>query len=296
MKKIILGLSFLGLFNFTQAQSVGINTATPHVSAILEVIPSGTYKSWTVPTIFLSTETTKTGIVGGNPAESLLVYNSNPNLPAGKGLYYWSTTDQKWLFIVSQHSIDLFRNLTRYYTIDTQYETVLSNTATGSELFALDSGTTGWTMIKDTGGATLEIPITVDQPTNFLDINLSGTWITSSSANSTSVNRGVDIVYGVFVNDKLKYIKSDSFLALNPCTINNFYVNANIPNVSTTSDKITFGVKLRRIQGAANSTTTFPSGTTIKIGGVSTGATQGCKNANAFENTTKATVYVNQKL
>lgn len=284
-----------GFFTLISAQSVGINTSTPQSSALLEVLPNGTHKSWTVPIIFLANDTAKTGIVGANPAESLLVYNSNPALPAGKGLYYWSNGDQKWYFLVGQHSIDLFRYLTRYYTKDTQYSTGVSTTSTGVGLLTLDSGTTGWTMINESAGNPISIPITVDQSVNFLDINLSGTWLAFSSSNSTNIDRGMEVVYGIFVDGKLKYTKSDSLLALNPCNINSFYVNANIPNVPLTSTNVTFGIRLRRVQGTGGSTT-FPTGSTLQIGGVSSGATQGCKNANAFENTTKATIYLNQKL
>lgn len=295
MKKYVFILLIFGIYSLINAQSVGINTATPHSSALLEVVPLGTHKSWTVPTIFLTSETAKTGIVGANPAESMLIYNSNPALPAGKGLYYWSSDDQKWYFLVGQHSIDLFRNLTRYYTKDTQFSTGVSTTSTGVSLLTLDSGTTGWTMINESAGTPLSIPITVDQPSNFLDINLSGTWLTFTTGNGTYVDRGMEVVYGIFVNGKLKYTKSDSLLALNPCNINSFYVNANIPNVPLTSTSVTFGIMLRRIKGTSGAST-LPSGSTLQIGGVSSGATQGCKNANAFENTTKATIYINQKL
>ena len=299
MKKILFILLISICSSWLNGQSVGINEANPHSSALLDVKAKNNHISWTLPKIALTDIFDKNVIVGANPAEALLIYNTNPNVPAGKGIYYWSANDNKWQFVVNQHSIDLFRDLTRYYTKDTEYPTTVSTTASGTTQYTLDSGTAGWTMIKDTGGVTLEVPVTIDQAVNFLDINLSGTWLTHSDSNDTNVNRGFEVAYGVFIDGLLKYVKIDSKLALNPCNINNFYVNSIIPNVATGVDrKLSFGVQLRRVQGNDNNTGSFPNNTTLKIGGASptSGATRGCKNANAFENTTKATVFVNQTL
>lgn len=298
MKKIYIIITTILMAGSALAQSVGINTATPHPSAILDVKDNGTHRSWTLPKIQLTSVTDSTVIVGANPAEALLIYNTNQNLPAGKGIYYWDATDNRWQFIVSQHTIALFRDLTRYYTKDTQASTGLDTTLPSTPPnFALDDDTTGWTMISD-----LTMPIQIDQPENYIEVNLSGTWLTHRHNNNNPVYRGIDVAYGIFVNNKLKYVKTESILALNPCNINNFYVNAVIANLAPTTaappddhHDVSFGVRLRRVN-TTGTATTFPANTTIKIGGTPSGASIGCKNANAFENTTKATIYVNQVL
>lgn len=301
MKKVYIIITTILMAGCALGQSVGINTATPHASAILDVKNNGAPQSWTLPKIHLTSVTDKSVIVGEDPANALMIYNTNGDLPAGKGIYYWDATDGRWQFIVSQHTIALFRDLTRYYTKDTEAATALSTAPSGLTNFTLNSSTAGWTMIKDTDGTNLTMPIQIEQPENYLDVNLSGTWITALGNNNDNVNRGFDVAYGIFVDGQLKYVKTESLLALNPCNINSFYVNAIIPNLSPTLNlndyhNVTFGVRLRRVQGTGNNTTNFPSGTSLKIGGAPSGASRGCKNANAFENTTKATIYVNQTL
>lgn len=296
MKNNFLFFALFMFFSASYGQSVGINTDTPHSSAILDVKTNGTHRSWTLPKIHLSTSSDKTGIVDEDPADALLIYNTNENLPAGKGIYYWDSTNGRWQFMVSQMTIELFRDLTRYYTKDSQTPTAISTTPVGATQYNIDSNTTNWTMIKDENGNTMELAITVDHPDNFLDINLSGTWLAYRNANNVSVARSYEVAYGIFVDGQLKYVKIDTLDAPNSCTLSNFYVNSIIPNISTAAEKITFGVQLRRVRGSGAGVTTFPTNTTLQIGGTATGGTTGCKNANAFENITKATVYINQTL
>lgn len=297
MKKNILTTVFAILIvGVAKCQSVGINTSTPSQSSIFDVKVNGTHKSMTFPVVSLISKTDKTVIQNSNPAESLLIYNSNENIQGGKGIYFWNNDDNQWEFMVSQANISLFRDLTRYYTAETQNSLVLSSTPTNpASGYVPNSNTANWTMIKSAGSTDLSIPINVDQAINFLEINLTGTWLVHTNSNTTSVNRSYDLGYGIFVDGQLKYVRTDTAIGVNPCNISNFYVNTIIPNISTGSHTITFGVMLRRVR-TSGTATTFPTNTTIKIGGPSTGATTGCKSINAFESSTKATVFVNQTL
>ena len=70
------------------AQAVGVGTATPNASAMLEVNSSN--KGLLVPRVSLASLTDAATIV--NPANSLLVYNTNSSISGGAGYYYNSGT------------------------------------------------------------------------------------------------------------------------------------------------------------------------------------------------------------
>jgi len=77
MKGLLLG-------SLLWAQSVGIGTSSPDASARLEV--SSTNQGVLIPRVSLTSVTDAATIP--NPATSLLVYNTNANLPWGVGYYY----------------------------------------------------------------------------------------------------------------------------------------------------------------------------------------------------------------
>ena len=78
------GMKGLLLGSLLWAQSVGIGTSTPNASARLEV--SSTNQGVLIPRVSLTSVTDAATIP--NPATSLLVYNTNANLPWGVGYYY----------------------------------------------------------------------------------------------------------------------------------------------------------------------------------------------------------------
>lgn len=75
--------AFIGL-PLGYAQSVGIGTSTPNPSARLDIVSSN--QGILVPRVSLTSVTDAVTIP--NPAPSLLVYNTNPALPAGTGYYF----------------------------------------------------------------------------------------------------------------------------------------------------------------------------------------------------------------
>lgn len=71
MRKIILLIGFLSLFDFMSAQ-VGINTTTPHASAALDVTSPSNNKGVLLPRM---TTAQKNAII--NPASGLIVYDTS---------------------------------------------------------------------------------------------------------------------------------------------------------------------------------------------------------------------------
>jgi len=89
----------IGLFMLaaipSNAQSVGIGSPAPHPSAALDIQASN--KGLLVPRVFL-TGLFDTATIA-NPAPSLLVFNTNPNLDGGQGFYGWN--GNYWTLIMS---------------------------------------------------------------------------------------------------------------------------------------------------------------------------------------------------
>jgi hypothetical protein len=91
------GMKGLLLGSLLWAQSVGIGTSTPDASARLEV--SSTNQGVLIPRVSLTSVTDAATIP--SPATSLLVYNTNANLPQGAGYYYNAGTPitPRWVSI-----------------------------------------------------------------------------------------------------------------------------------------------------------------------------------------------------
>lgn len=90
MRRLFFLPTIVFFTSIATAQNVGIGTASPQASALLEV--RSTNKGFLLPRISLSSETDVTTI--SNPFLSLLLYNTNNALPDGEGFYYWNGT--KW--------------------------------------------------------------------------------------------------------------------------------------------------------------------------------------------------------
>ncbi len=93
MKKYILSALFLfSLSSIGYAQNVGVNTATPDASSLLDL--TSTNRGLLVPRISIGNVTLPAPVAA--PATSLLVYNTNAATTGGSGagFYYWDGT--KW--------------------------------------------------------------------------------------------------------------------------------------------------------------------------------------------------------
>lgn len=84
---LLLVVSITGLSN---AQSIGIGTSVPDASAILDI--NSTTKGFLVPRVYLLSGIDNSTVP--NPAPYVLVYNINPSMKGGKGLFHNISTGQ----------------------------------------------------------------------------------------------------------------------------------------------------------------------------------------------------------
>jgi hypothetical protein len=94
-KKIYIISIFILATTNSFAQRVGIGTINPANSAQLEI--ASTSKGLLIPRVSLSSE--KDVATVPSPAISLIVYNTNNNLPDSAGYYYWGGA--KWLKLLT---------------------------------------------------------------------------------------------------------------------------------------------------------------------------------------------------
>lgn len=108
MKKIVYFLLCVTAMN----AQVGINTAAPHASSILDL--SATDKGLLIPRVFLLTVINNVSPIS-SPAYGLLVYNTNPNISggSGEGFYYWTTSG--WVKLMTKSEDKWFKHPTLGY-------------------------------------------------------------------------------------------------------------------------------------------------------------------------------------
>ncbi|MDN3693239.1 hypothetical protein QWZ06_13565 [Chryseobacterium tructae] len=91
MKKCTLLLLILFFENNLQAQ-IGINTATPNPSSVLDV--TGSNKGILIPRIALTGSSDTTTVP--SPVQSLMIYNTTAVNDVVPGYYYWSASAGRW--------------------------------------------------------------------------------------------------------------------------------------------------------------------------------------------------------
>ncbi|AOW09563.1 autotransporter outer membrane beta-barrel domain-containing protein [Flavobacterium gilvum] len=92
----------IAVFSFAKSfAQVGIQGNNPDKSAVLDL--NANNKGLLIPRISLASTSDITGIAGGNPAQSLLVYNTNGSITgtnaAGTGYYYWDVNIWKKMIV-----------------------------------------------------------------------------------------------------------------------------------------------------------------------------------------------------
>jgi hypothetical protein len=98
MKGRLLITTFLLLLSIALNAQVGINTAGPDASSILDI--SSFDKGILIPRVELQSTTDIISIA--NPANSLLVFNTVAVSDLTVGYYYWSTPLSKWIKIIDE--------------------------------------------------------------------------------------------------------------------------------------------------------------------------------------------------
>ena len=187
MKSIYFLFSTILLSVFVNAQ-VGINTANPHPSAILDI--SANDKGVGMPHVNLTGKFDTTSI--NQPQKSLIVFNSNNALVGGLGYYFW--TGFGWDFLFSDLNGFLLQNLTKNYSksnsaTNLRYSTNADFYNTTSSIG--DSFGGEWRAFTD-----LDTSIEIDRSKNDLLFTLTGMMQTNNNSGNGNI---LNAVFGIFI-------------------------------------------------------------------------------------------------
>lgn len=221
---------------------VGINNSNPHPSSTLDVYSSS--KGVSFPNVYLQSYTDVTTIP--NPAESLIVYNTNPNLRGNIGYYFWDGT--KWAYLFNDINKTNLMNSSRYYSgiSSTGYHFTKSANQFYSTADLPIGGTINneWTVIND-----LTQNIIVDRTNNEILFNISG----MVQANNTNSGNNIFSSFGFFIDDQLVSVKPISIDLLQSCTRREFSVYAVTSNLSIGNHTVKFAIRNRTTNSTQNS-------------------------------------------
>lgn len=90
MKKILIIILFLGkIYSFAQTGNVGIGTAAPDASSVLDI--TSTDKGLLIPRVSIGNVSTF-GLSGSTNTAGMIVYNTNASISGGYGVgfYFWN--------------------------------------------------------------------------------------------------------------------------------------------------------------------------------------------------------------
>ncbi|MCU7615954.1 hypothetical protein NZ698_01985 [Chryseobacterium sp. PBS4-4] len=268
---ILLGTNF-----DAQSGSVGIGTANPNSSAILDLVSSS--KGIMIPKVSLNQNNISDySFMATTPTVSLLVYNTNASFSGGTGLYYWDGT--KWAFYFNTANINLLLGITKYAS--KIYNTGVSTnnypadaTSVGSFVNGISIGSP-WVEITDP----TPFNFTIDRVTNNAVVTFTGMLqLNNSSSSSASVTYGL----GIFIDDKLISSKSASMNIDNTCAFQEFTITGIVNNLTVGNHTVKLGVMNR------SSTTS----TTMSYGQKASS----CTNISNDEARISAIVLINQPL
>lgn len=223
----ILFFTFALASIFIKAQ-VGINTNTPNPNSALHI--EGNNQGILIPKINLN-DRTSTSQFAIQPKESLMFYNTNPNISGGKAFYFWN--GNRWDFVFNDTNINMVQNLIAYETAETTstYTNSSYNTVTHSKGDNLDNT---WTELSD-----LRQTINVTRENNSLLFTVSG----MIQANNGSTDGTAQILIGVFMNDKLVAMSPIYFKMSGSCAYRSFKVISAVEGSTIGSKEIKIGMK-----------------------------------------------------
>lgn len=96
MKRFIITTSLVFITFFVKAQQVGINTTTPDISAVLDIV--ATDKGLLLPRVSLLDVANTTSPIN-TPVNGLFVYNTNATTTGGKGVGIYVFNGSSWEFV-----------------------------------------------------------------------------------------------------------------------------------------------------------------------------------------------------
>ncbi|MRJ08007.1 hypothetical protein EDL99_03770 [Ornithobacterium rhinotracheale] len=268
---------------------VGFQTLNPEPSSMLDVKVNGDKKTFTIPRIFLASHTDSSCIYDSFPAHGLMVYNLNPALKEGKGLYWWDANQKKWLAIINQQSVGYYKNLVQYYVSQSLVPIDMSNAPYyGEELYKKgDKASNGWSMIPD-----LAIDFKIDKPSNNSKVSFTGS-IGWSRINPMEGIQDISVGFGIFVDDKLVDARADVILLRDYCGYYTYYVTAVIDKLPMGNHTLKFGIKKRtRSSYQENNGFVVGGDASVVYDGYNT---EKCNEINNFEAHPSATLYIIQQ-
>ncbi len=228
---------------------------TPDPSSVLDI--SDNNKGVLFPQVALTGVTDKVTVP--TPVDALLLYNTNT-----QRYNYWNETAQKWYknFDV-QDGVDVIE-LTNNFTSSSTSKTEISSFPSTMPLYALESGTTGWTNLN----VNTTINITKANNTNY--ILAEGM---AQLDNTNNSDREFQFAIGVFVDGKLKIVRKFYKFGSATCIWKKFSVSGVFNNLSVGSHTIQiYAANLPKV----GATTGY---TNITYGGNNVGGS-GCTNIN----------------
>lgn len=214
---------FVVLFTHNTIYSqVGINTSNPNTNAALDI--RGTNQGIIIPSISLQSRNNSNQLLTP-PKESLMFYNTNNNIPGGKAFYFWNGT--AWDFVFNDTNINMLENLISYNTKTANPNTVVSSNNYDGSLVTNGSDINNtWTVLNE-----LNETIVVNRPNNNILMGLSGM---IQMYNGSSITGTIQILVGMFINDKLVNVSPLYFPIDGDCSARSFKVQGIAQNVINT--------------------------------------------------------------
>ena len=239
MMKLNLVPGFLVAYAFCYAQiGIGPNVTTFDDSEVLKIVSAN--KGVLLPNISIPNLNNAAPVV--NPANSLLVYNTNTT--TGKGFYYWS--NNKW-----NPSLDT-TNIYKYLGVVRSESAVSTGGVTDSTPITGISYTLGespsahdFQLIPG-----LSKTISVYSPQNTVSVSGSGIVQVNSAA---SQNTFISYSIALFVDSQLAAVRNFLLNGNENCLYNDFNVYFNINNVSVGNHLIELRETLRVTEIASQS-------------------------------------------
>ncbi len=208
MKNVLnLGCLILGtLFSYSQV-GIGQNVTSLDDSEALKIVSSN--KGVLIPNISITNLNLASPVTA--PANSLLVYNTNPTI--GNGFYVWE--NNKWNPLIN--STNIYKYLGIIKTLSRVSNATITDTTTnGAVSYTIGEGASAhdWQLIPN-----LSQDFDIYSPVNNISVNVGGTvQATSSNGGNTSHSYAM----AIFIDDQLASVRNYFISGSGNCLYNDF--------------------------------------------------------------------------
>ncbi len=231
MMKIKLLPGFLVVFALSHAQvGIGENVTTFDDSEALKVVSSN--KGVLLPNVSIPNLSNAAPVT--NPANSLIVYNTNTD--TGKGFYYWS--NNKWNPFLNTTNIYKYLGIVRSES-SISTSGVNDSTPISGVSYTMGEGPSAhdWQLIPG-----LSKTIELYSPQNTVSVSGSGIVQVNSAAND---NTYMTYSIALFVDSKLAGVRNFQIVGNSACIYNDFNVYFNVNNLGIGNHNIELRETLR---------------------------------------------------